>query len=69
MQEQARRQNLAPLEYGPLGKVANATSTRQAHAEILHAQPLVGGEQELIAQSPASRGAIRPSRPAWSGKR
>ncbi len=55
MQEQARRQNLAPLEQGPLGQIAgsakgrgNLTSTQAAADAILPATPLTGGENELI---------------------
>jgi hypothetical protein len=47
-QEQARRQNLQPLEQGPLGHVAAATDTRTAANAILPHKPLTGGEGELV---------------------
>jgi hypothetical protein len=48
MQEQARRQNLEPLEQGPLGRLAAATDTRTAANVVLPAKPLTGGERELV---------------------
>jgi hypothetical protein len=48
MQEQVRRQNLAPLEQGPLGRLAAATDTHAAGDVILPAHPLTGGERELF---------------------
>jgi hypothetical protein len=48
MQEQSRRQNLAPLEQGPLGRMAEAKTTQGAYGEILPQKPLVGGEGELV---------------------
>ncbi|MGB3045007.1 MAG: hypothetical protein WBB98_17680 [Xanthobacteraceae bacterium] len=47
-QEQARRQNLEPLEQGPLGAVASATTTRAASNAVLPQKPLTGGENELV---------------------
>jgi hypothetical protein len=47
-QEQARRQNLEPLEQGPLGRLAKATDTRTAGDIVLPAKPLTGGERELV---------------------
>lgn len=48
MQEQARRQNLNPLEQGPLGAVAAAKDTRAAANAILPPKPLTGGADELV---------------------
>lgn len=55
MQSQARRQNLEPLEQGPLGTIAGSASGRgtlsstQAVADaLLPSRPLVGGERELV---------------------
>lgn len=47
-QEQARRQNLQPLEQGPLGHVAAASDTRTAANAILPPKPLTGGDSELV---------------------
>jgi hypothetical protein len=47
-QEQARRQNLNPLEQGPLGTVAAATDTRGAANAVLPPKPLTGGANELV---------------------
>jgi hypothetical protein len=47
-QEQARRQNLEPLEQGPLGRVAAATDTRGAANAVLPPKPLTGGDRELV---------------------
>lgn len=47
-QEQARRQNLNPLEQGPLGAVAAAPDTRTAANAVLPPKPLTGGEGELV---------------------
>lgn len=47
-QEQARRQNLNPLEQGPLGRVAAATDTRGAANAVLPPKPLTGGANELV---------------------
>lgn len=47
-QEQARRQNLNPLEQGPLGAVAAATDTRGAANAVLPSKPLTGGANELV---------------------
>jgi hypothetical protein len=49
MQEQARRQNLEPLEQGPLGRLAAATDTHAAGDVVLPSKPLTGGERELVA--------------------
>ncbi|MFD6320929.1 hypothetical protein [Methylorubrum thiocyanatum] len=46
-QAQARRQNLEPLEQGPLGQLAQAGDTAAATQAVLPARPLVGGEAEL----------------------
>ncbi|CAO4184678.1 hypothetical protein EEDFHM_04591 [Methylorubrum populi] len=46
-QAQARRQNLEPLEQGPLGQLAQAADTAAATQAVLPARPLVGGEAEL----------------------
>ncbi|WP_146221852.1 hypothetical protein [Methylobacterium sp. B4] len=46
-QAQARRQNLEPLEQGPLGQLAQAGDTAAATQAVLPARPLVGGEVEL----------------------
>lgn len=46
-QAQARRQNLDPLEQGPLGQLAQAGDTAAATQAVLPARPLVGGEAEL----------------------
>ncbi|CAO4149208.1 hypothetical protein LPLAFNJD_LOCUS2887 [Methylorubrum aminovorans] len=46
-QAQARRQNLEPLEQGPLGQLAQAGDTVAATQAVLPARPLVGGEAEL----------------------
>lgn len=46
-QAQARRQNLEPLEQGPLGQLAQAGDTAAATQAVLPARPLVGGEIEL----------------------
>ena len=48
IQEQARRQNLAPLEQGPLGRIADAKTTQGAYGEILPPNPLTGGEGEIV---------------------
>ncbi|WP_155905226.1 hypothetical protein [Methylopila sp. M107] len=48
MQEQARRQNLEPLEQGPLGRIAAARTTPAAYSEILPQQPLAGGADEIV---------------------
>ncbi|MDA9406506.1 hypothetical protein [Bradyrhizobium sp. CCBAU 45384] len=48
MQEQARRQNLQPLEQGPLGRLAATTDTRAAANAVLPAKPLSGGEGEIV---------------------
>lgn len=48
MQEQARRQNLDPLEQGPLGRVASSGTTEAAYDAILPRRPLAGGENELV---------------------
>jgi hypothetical protein len=65
MQEQARRQNLEPLEQGPLGRVAAATDTRAAYGEILPQRPLVNSDRELVdtimrleARDPGAAGAL-----------
>jgi hypothetical protein len=65
MQEQARRQNLEPLEQGPLGRVAAATDTRSAYGELLPQRPHVGGDRELVdtimrleARDPGAAGAL-----------
>lgn len=47
-QEQARRQNLNPLEQGPLGAVATAADTRAAANAVLPPKPLTGGANELV---------------------
>jgi hypothetical protein len=47
-QEQARRQNLEPLQEGPLGAVAAATDTRGAANAVLPPKPLTGGANELV---------------------
>lgn len=47
-QEQARRQNLEPLQQGPLGNVAAATDTRGAANAVLPPKPLTGGQNELV---------------------
>lgn len=47
-QEQARRQNLNPLQQGPLGQIAAAGDTRAAYGALLPAQPLAGGRDELV---------------------
>jgi hypothetical protein len=47
-QEQARRQNLEPLEQGPLGRVAAAADTKGAANAVLPPKPLAGGEHELV---------------------
>ncbi|MBE7196264.1 MAG: hypothetical protein INR70_00460 [Parafilimonas terrae] len=46
-QAQARRQNLEPLEQGPLGAIASASDTSAATAAVLPRRPQVGGESEL----------------------
>ncbi len=46
-QAQARRQNLEPLEQGPLGQLAQAGDTAAATQAVLPVRPLVGGEAEL----------------------
>lgn len=46
-QQQARAQNLNPLEQGPLGRVAAATDTRGAYGALLPAQPLAGSQGEV----------------------
>lgn len=48
MQEQARRQNLEPLEQGPLGRIATASTTPAAYSEILPRNPLTGGTDEVL---------------------
>ena len=48
-QAQARRQQLEPLEQGPLGRIAAASTTPAAYAEILPARPLSGGTDEVVA--------------------
>lgn len=48
MQEQARRQNLEPLEQGPLGRIAAARTTPAAYGELLPSQPLTGGADEIV---------------------
>ncbi len=48
MQEQARRQNLHPLEQGPVGQIAGAADTRAAANAVLPPKPLTGGEAELV---------------------
>ncbi|WP_309388849.1 hypothetical protein [Chelatococcus sambhunathii] len=48
MQEQARRQNLEPLEQGPLGRIAAANSTQSAYSELLPRNPLTGGTDEVL---------------------
>ncbi|WP_020678390.1 hypothetical protein [Methylopila sp. 73B] len=47
MQSQARRQNLEPLEQGPLGRIATAADTPAAYGEILPTKPLAGGVDEI----------------------
>jgi hypothetical protein len=47
-QEQARLQNLNPLEQGPLGTVAAATDTRGAANAVLPPKPLTSGQNELV---------------------
>jgi hypothetical protein len=47
-QEQARRQNLNPLEQGPLGTIAAAKDTRAAANAVLPSKPLTGGDRELV---------------------
>ncbi|MEZ0251711.1 MAG: hypothetical protein ACAH20_12285 [Methylobacteriaceae bacterium] len=46
-QAQARRQNLEPLEQGPLGQLARAGDTTAATQAIMPARPHVGGDTEL----------------------
>lgn len=48
MQEQARRQNLEPLEHGPLGQLAEAGDTAAATRAVLPPRPLAGGDAELV---------------------
>lgn len=67
MQEQARRQNLAPLEQGPLGGVAAAKTTDDAFDALLPRYPQAGGGGEvadavtrLVGQDqPATAGLVR----------
>lgn len=48
MQAQARRDNLDPLEQGPLGRIAAGTTTPAAYGEILPSKPLAGGSREIV---------------------
>lgn len=47
IQQQARRQNLEPLEQGPVGRVAEAGDTRGATDALLPQQPLTGSAGEV----------------------
>ena len=51
-QAQARRQNLNPLEQGPLGGVAGATTTQGAYDALLPPTPLSGGHGEIGDAAP-----------------